>query len=186
MNELEKKDLDSVTEQDLVNLIAQQDIGSFAESLLKQIQADGGEDAMDMNDIKPEVAGETPPHSSGDQDRQEPEIGPKISTLDIPTKLESVKSNVPVKLSVNINMKGSEIVDACANFAKRDITISKVLDAAHALPNVPEKPTAKLKKEELLPPTPSVYLDNKKDAFSPQLQVWARNDLKVQTRKLAK
>ena len=78
MNELEKKDLDSVTEQDLVNLIAQQDIGSFAESLLKQIQADGGEDAMDMNDIKPEVAGETPPHSSGDQDRQEPEIGPKI------------------------------------------------------------------------------------------------------------
>ena len=97
LNELEKKDLDTINEQELVDLISQQDIGSFAESLLKQIQADSGE-AIDMNDIKPEVAGETPPHSSGDQDSHQPaataaSVGPKISTLDIPTKLESVKSN---------------------------------------------------------------------------------------------
>ena len=39
-----------------------------------------------------------------------------------------------------------------------------------SLPHVPDRPTAKLSKEQLLPPTPSVYLDNKKDAFSPQLQ----------------
>ena len=35
---------------------------------------------------------------------------------------------------------------------------------------MPERPKDKLSKEQLLPPTPSVYLDNKKDAFSPQLQ----------------
>ena len=39
-----------------------------------------------------------------------------------------------------------------------------------SLPHVPERPKDKLSKEQLLPPTPSVYLDNKKDAFSPQLQ----------------
>ena len=40
----------------------------------------------------------------------------------------------------------------------------------YSLPHVPERPKDKLSKEQLLPPTPSVYLDNKKDAFSPQLQ----------------
>ena len=163
LNELENKDLGAVSDKELEDLIAQQDIGSFAESLLKQIQADSGE-ALDMNDIKPEGAGETPPHSSDDARI------PKVSSLDIPTNLESVKSSVPVKLSVNYNMKGAEILEACTNFAKKDITISKVLDAAHSLPSVPERPSAKLSKEQLLPPTPSVYLDNKKDAFSPQLQ----------------
>ena len=114
--------------------------------------------------MPPEGAGETPPHTSEDMKDF------KVSTLDIPTKLETVKSNVPVKLSVNINMKGQDIIDAIANFAKKDISISKVIDAVHNLPSVPERPTAKLNKEQLLPPTPSVYLDNKKDAFSPQLQ----------------
>ena len=67
-------------------------------------------------------------------------------------------------------MKGQDVIEACANFAKKDITISKVIDAVHSLPSVPDRPTVKLSKEQLLPPTPSVYLDNKKDAFSPQLQ----------------
>merc|ERR1719189_3138780 len=67
-------------------------------------------------------------------------------------------------------MKGSEITEACADFAKKNISISKVIDAVHSLPHVPERPKDKLSKEQLLPPTPSVYLDNKKDAFSPQLQ----------------
>ena len=37
-------------------------------------------------------------------------------------------------------------------------------------PSPPEAPPVKLTREQLLPPTPSVYLENKKDAFSPQLQ----------------
>ena len=75
---------------------------------------------------KPEGAGETPPHSSEDD-----AIKIKVRTLDIPVKLETVKSNVPIKLSVNIGMKGSEIIDACANFAKKNISISKAIDAVH-------------------------------------------------------
>ena len=93
LNELANKDIGSVSDKELEDLISQQDIGSFAESLLKQIQADGG----DSLDIPAEGAGETPPHSSEDDVNTL-----KVSTLDIPTKLETVKSNVPVKLSVNI------------------------------------------------------------------------------------
>lgn len=37
-------------------------------------------------------------------------------------------------------------------------------------PQPPDPPTIRLSREQLLPPTPSVYLENKKDAFSPQLQ----------------
>lgn len=37
-------------------------------------------------------------------------------------------------------------------------------------PVPPEPPTIKLNHQQLLPPTPSVYLDNKRHAFSPQLQ----------------
>jgi histone demethylase len=37
-------------------------------------------------------------------------------------------------------------------------------------PQPPEPPQQRLTREQLLPPTPSVYLENKKDAFSPQLQ----------------
>lgn len=37
-------------------------------------------------------------------------------------------------------------------------------------PAPPECPPQRLTREQLLPPTPSVHLDNKKHAFSPQLQ----------------
>ena len=37
-------------------------------------------------------------------------------------------------------------------------------------PQPPEAPSQRLTREQLLPPTPSVYLEHKKDAFSPQLQ----------------
>ncbi|GFR22460.1 lysine-specific demethylase 6A [Trichonephila clavata] len=37
-------------------------------------------------------------------------------------------------------------------------------------PSPPDPPYPPASKEQLLPPTPSVYLENKKDAFSPQLQ----------------
>lgn len=37
-------------------------------------------------------------------------------------------------------------------------------------PSPPDCPTQRLTREQLVPPTPSVHLDNKKHAFSPQLQ----------------
>lgn len=37
-------------------------------------------------------------------------------------------------------------------------------------PSPPDCPSQRLSREQLLPPTPSVHLENKKNAFSPQLQ----------------
>lgn len=45
-----------------------------------------------------------------------------------------------------------------------------VLGSNVAPPAPPECPPQRLSREQLLPPTPSVHLDNKKHAFSPQLQ----------------
>merc|ERR1712223_155386 len=56
LNDLVNKDIGSVSDKELEDLISQQDIGSFAESLLKQIQADAGGDSMELgsDDVKQE------------------------------------------------------------------------------------------------------------------------------------
>lgn len=45
-----------------------------------------------------------------------------------------------------------------------------VLAADAPPPSPPDCPPQRLTREQLLPPTPSVHLENKKHAFSPQLQ----------------
>lgn len=50
------------------------------------------------------------------------------------------------------------------------LTNCSILNDKGAPPQPPDPPTVRLTKEQLLPPTPSVFLENKKDAFSPQLQ----------------
>lgn len=52
---------------------------------------------------------------------------------------------------------------------KGEISNSLISDRAPP-PAPPIPPSVKLNHQQLLPPTPSVYLDNKKHAFSPQLQ----------------
>jgi histone demethylase len=52
---------------------------------------------------------------------------------------------------------------------KGEISNSLISDRAPP-PSPPDPPAIKLNHQQLLPPTPSVYLDNKKHAFSPQLQ----------------
>ena len=43
LSELANKDIGDVSDQDLQSLLSEQDLGSFAESLLKQIQGDMGD-----------------------------------------------------------------------------------------------------------------------------------------------
>lgn len=52
---------------------------------------------------------------------------------------------------------------------KGDISHSLIGDGAPP-PSPPDPPGVKLSHQQLLPPTPSVFLDTKKHAFSPQLQ----------------
>ncbi|XP_052897022.1 histone demethylase UTY isoform X2 [Anopheles moucheti] len=48
--------------------------------------------------------------------------------------------------------------------------VCSVLTVEAPPPSPPDCPSTRLTREQLQPPTPSVFLENKKDAFSPQLQ----------------
>jgi histone demethylase len=114
--------------------------------------------------------------TSGDKENKEKadtKNDVKVNSLDIPTKIETVKSSRR-KLRLDISMKAIDILEACQAYAAAmgsSIKISSgVLPEESAPPRPPDRPKVKLSREQLLPPTPSVYLENKKDAFSPQLQ----------------
>jgi len=72
--------------------------------------------------------------------------------------------------TVDLTMNSTDIVDSCRAYAQRTGGYFSLLNERVAPPSPPEAPTTRLTKEQLLPPTPSVYLEHKKDAFSPQLQ----------------
>ncbi len=143
-------------------------------------QADEGDDHMDIDDIKNE-SGAHPSSTAASSDKVKEENGDaskkdgdvKTNTLDIPTKIETVKSTRR-KLRLDVTLKAVDILEACTSFAASagpSLKISSsVLPEDSAPPRPPDRPKDKLSREQLLPPTPSVYLENKKDAFSPQLQ----------------
>ncbi|KAJ8933009.1 hypothetical protein NQ314_014247, partial [Rhamnusium bicolor] len=67
-------------------------------------------------------------------------------------------------------MDAETIIKLCkSEVVNGEINSSLISDTAPP-PTPPDPPSIKLNHQQLLPPTPSVYLDNKKHAFSPQLQ----------------
>ncbi len=139
-----------VSEGDLEALISQQDIGSFAQDLLKEIQRNDKE-----NDEQP------------DKEEASVDKEPTMDVLEIPTKLTKIPHDRDMEAEGD--MKGDDIVQKCKQWMNSRST-EFVPKFRTELPSLPKLPPTKLSKEQLLPPTPSVHLENKKDAFSPQLQ----------------
>lgn len=194
--ELQNKDLGSVSDRELEALISQQDIGSFAESLLKQIQADGvehhdmevdgeqdghGEDSgrstrashqaengvIDSKDSIMECS--TDNHDGSGFKLEDGGMHNQVTSLDIPTSLEVVRSTKA--LNVDTSMTSDEILLVCKKWFESNTELSLTLSMTDkGPPEPPERPKKSLSKENLLPPTPSVYLENRKDASSAQLQ----------------
>ncbi|KAG8189478.1 hypothetical protein JTE90_018130 [Oedothorax gibbosus] len=77
-----------------------------------------------------------------------------------------VKSLHPTSLSINMN--ASEVLTSCKGLGSNGVPNYSVY-AELCRPPVPPDPPYPPEKN-LLPPTPSVMIDNKKDAFCPQLQ----------------
>ncbi|XP_030762283.1 lysine-specific demethylase 6A isoform X2 [Sitophilus oryzae] len=70
----------------------------------------------------------------------------------------------------SIDMNAETVLELCkGETITGDINDSVLLDIGPP-PSPPDPPATKLSHQQLIPPTPSVYLDNKKHAFSPQLQ----------------
>lgn len=71
----------------------------------------------------------------------------------------------------NIQMESKQLWSAVQLLPVHEPPISyTVLLRSAPPPAPPDCPPQKLSREQLLPPTPSVHLENKKNAFSPQLQ----------------
>ncbi|CAG9760396.1 unnamed protein product [Ceutorhynchus assimilis] len=73
-------------------------------------------------------------------------------------------------IDYSIDMNAETVIQLCkSEVISGDINNSIISDTAPP-PSPPVPPSIKLSHQQLIPPTPSVYLDNKKHAFSPQLQ----------------
>uniref|UniRef100_T1JK09 Uncharacterized protein n=1 Tax=Strigamia maritima TaxID=126957 RepID=T1JK09_STRMM len=96
----------------------------------------------------------------------------KVNTVTIPSSVQDSKPALaplsPVTLSINLS--SSQLLAHCKGFGKNGVSNTHIMSELCPPPMPPDPPKERLPREKLLPPTPSVFLENKKDAFSPQLQ----------------
>ncbi|XP_019874953.2 lysine-specific demethylase 6A isoform X2 [Aethina tumida] len=172
-------DLD-VSEEDLKDLLSQKyNATDLAEDILKHFGSD------DIH-LKEETTSQDATLSSGpfspsNMDSKKEDVKTKIKSPPQESIL-TIKSEPPwdfealhsmdkrSKIDYTIEMDAQTIIKLCKTEAVNgDINSSLISDTAPP-PSPPDPPLTKLNHQQLLPPTPSVFLENKKHAFSPQLQ----------------
>lgn len=99
------------------------------------------------------------------EDKKVDKEPPKIKREPYPSEV-SFKTLYPPSLS--INMSSSQLLAACKGLGSNGVPNYSVYAELCPPPTPPDAPYPPA--TNLLPPTPSVMIDNKKDAFSPQLQ----------------
>ncbi|XP_008198595.1 lysine-specific demethylase 6A isoform X2 [Tribolium castaneum] len=157
-----------VSEEELKDFLSQKDLATtLAENLLKHFGSDDidiKEEQEQSDSSKPEMDTKrrikSPPHDSILTIKSEP-----------PWEVDSLHSvEKRPEIEYTIDMDAKTILRLCKGEGiKGEISNSLISDRAPP-PSPPDPPAIKLNHQQLLPPTPSVYLDNKKHAFSPQLQ----------------
>ncbi|KAF6391012.1 ubiquitously transcribed tetratricopeptide repeat containing, Y-linked [Rhinolophus ferrumequinum] len=78
-------------------------------------------------------------------------------------------------MSVSIYPSSAEVLKACRNLGKNGLSSSSILLDKCPPPRPPSSPYPPLPKDKLNPPTPSIYLENKRDAFFPPLHQFCTN-----------
>ncbi|EDS26865.1 uty-prov protein [Culex quinquefasciatus] len=176
-------------------LSSKDDTATFAETLLKQF----GSDDLDIKDIKPldqqpAQQNGTTADSTSTANRAEGEKSPTIKAeatsstssnsssakrhllakhdikLEPVIKIEKL-TETAVKPGFSIEMSAKELLQAVKKSDLKDIpAVASTVMADAPPPAPPECPPQRLTREQLQPPTPSVFLENKKHAYSPQLQ----------------
>ncbi|XP_058449727.1 histone demethylase UTY isoform X2 [Malaya genurostris] len=175
-------------------LSSKDDTATFAETLLKQF----GSDDLDIKDIKP-MDQQSINAAAVDSTRSDSVKSPAIKTESASStgggsaataaaaakrhllakhdiKLEPVikieKLSEPnLKPGFSIDMTAKELLQAVKKSDLKDVpAISSTMQQDAPPPSPPEVPPQRLTREQLQPPTPSVFLENKKHAYSPQLQ----------------
>ena len=177
----------TVSDQELQELISQKEFTeSFAEDLLNRLAK--GENVMDELN-KGELDHTALPNtqfSSGSMPdtptaprvvdsrivKEEIDLKPE-SLVDTNGDLEGLPPDIKLEgsseVEFKISMAATEISAACRSRGASARNMC-MLGENHPPPSPPEPPAIKLNKDQLVPPTASVLLENKKLAFSPQLQ----------------
>jgi len=91
----------------------------------------------------------------------------------------------PAVVTLDTSMNGAKIVELSKGQGLIHRSLSSILGEDTRPPAPPATPSPPLPKDSLNPPTPSVYLDNKKDAFSIQLQQFCHQQPVVVIRGIA-
>ncbi|XP_054976426.1 lysine-specific demethylase 6A isoform X5 [Sorex araneus] len=78
-------------------------------------------------------------------------------------------------MSVSIYPSSADVLKACRNLGKNGLSNSSILLDKCPPPRPPSSPYPPLPKDKLNPPTPSIYLENKRDAFFPPLHQFCTN-----------
>ncbi|XP_044767945.1 lysine-specific demethylase 6A isoform X8 [Neomonachus schauinslandi] len=94
---------------------------------------------------------------------------------DLPIISQKSGSHVIPSMSVSIYSSSSEVLKACRNLGKNGLSNSHILLDKCPPPRPPTSPYPPLPKDKLNPPTPSIYLENKRDAFFPPLHQFCTN-----------
>lgn len=82
----------------------------------------------------------------------------------------SSAASLPSPSCISISLSSSQLLLACKGLGRNGVSNTSIMSERCPPPAPPEMPYPPVPKDKLLPPTPSVYLENKKDAFSRKLQ----------------
>ncbi|XP_034533226.1 histone demethylase UTY-like isoform X2 [Notolabrus celidotus] len=77
--------------------------------------------------------------------------------------------------SISIYPSSTDVLKACRNLGRNGLSNSSILLDKCPPPRLPPPPSPVLPKDKLNPPTPSIYLENKRDAFFPPLHQFCTN-----------
>uniref|UniRef100_A0A7N9CDL9 [histone H3]-trimethyl-L-lysine(27) demethylase n=1 Tax=Macaca fascicularis TaxID=9541 RepID=A0A7N9CDL9_MACFA len=95
--------------------------------------------------------------------------------VDLPLVSHRSTSQIIPSMSVSICPSSTEVLKAFRNLGKNGLSNSCILLDKCPPPRPPTSPYPPLPKDKLNPPTPSIYLENKRDAFFPPLHQFCTN-----------
>ncbi|XP_039894212.1 lysine-specific demethylase 6A-like isoform X2 [Simochromis diagramma] len=101
---------------------------------------------------------------------------PAVTSLKAtPPHGHSSSSSSSSSSSISIYPSSTDVLKACRNLGKNGLSNSSILLDKCPPPRLPPPPSPALPKDKLNPPTPSIYLENKRDAFFPPLHQFCTN-----------
>ena len=148
----------------------------------------GGETRTAVNSVKGRTRGQSKEASSDSEAKEEKEVSVKMCEVRVSpinrVKLETgeavsddQKPDIGPEPQLSLEMTAAEVIAECERVGPplggRGHISTSVMEDKHR-PPMPKRRAElpKLSREQLLPPTPSVHVKSKHEAFSPQLLEW--------------